>query len=65
MPSALEAIWKAFLHTPPEPLNLLPLFEVMIVFGCIVLAIGTKVVSHKRGKRVTSLIDEIRARTSS
>ena len=63
-PAASEALWKAFIHKPPEPLNLLHLFEVLIVFGCVVLAIGAKVISTKRGKRITTLVEDIRARTS-
>jgi hypothetical protein len=64
LPSASEALYHAYIQKPPVPLNPLHLFEVIIVTGCIVLAIAMRVIMRRRGRRVTTLVQEIRARTA-
>ena len=63
-PSALEALWNAYLEVPHVPLSGLHLVEIVIV---AVTASGAFIVSRvSRGKsgRVKALVEDIRARTA-
>jgi hypothetical protein len=63
-PSATEALYHAYIYVPPVPLTPLHLVEVMLVTVCVVVAVVVRVIHSKRSKRVSTLVEEIRARTA-
>jgi len=65
LPAASDAIYRAYMHVPPEPLTPIHLAEVLIVFGCAVLAIAIRIIASRRSKRVRDLVADIRSRSAS
>jgi hypothetical protein len=61
-PSAVEAVWSAYLENPHVPLSVLHLIEVGIVIGSACIACCIWLISGWKSKRVKDLVDEIRGR---
>jgi hypothetical protein len=62
LPSAADALWKAYVEQPALPLTILHQFEIAIVTIAVAVAVALRIVSISRGQRARDLISAIRTR---
>ena len=60
---AVNGLYHAYGSSPPTPLDLAHLIDVLVFFGCGALAILAGIISRRRGRRTRDLVVEIRSRT--
>jgi hypothetical protein len=64
LPSAGEAIYKAYLAPQAMPLTEVHLLEIVVFVGAVAAAVSIAIFSSKRGQTSTGLVETIRARSA-
>jgi hypothetical protein len=59
--AAGEAIWRAYIETPPTPISVLHLLEIIGFVATFVASITIWGISINRGNRARAIVDAIRA----
>lgn len=62
VPSALEAVWKAYIENPETPLSIIHLIEIGIVLVAFAVVTAIHIIANSRGKTTKTVIETIRAR---
>lgn len=62
LPSAVGTLYNAYLAEERVPISILHLVEIFIVVVCAALAVCIHIISGRRGRKASKLIEQIRAR---